>query len=270
MSYLKKKFFLTVFLQFFLFQSVIVQGATISAQTAVDHLDQKNLCPTGKAIQVAKKQVVTEPRVTTSSGNSRPTVKKSARKDKNQPEPQTAETDNSGYWIASGVVLGLTALVGVAAGSGDAGSSGGDDGSSGGDAGSNDSTTHNFKSPIRIGDDKDYNGNHKDDFKINTPSGTSYSESFQLAGNVSSGTLKYTIAGAVESAKIYMNSSLVGRTCNPGNTAYAIKECSPIDVTSNLKSGTNVLKVSCVLYPGDEVSPYDDIEIYNMRLITTH
>ena len=66
-----------------------------------------------------------------------------------------------------------------------------------------------------------------------------------------------------------MNGSLVGRTCNPGNTADVIRECPSIDVTSQLKDGTNVLKISSVLYPGDDESPYDDIEIYHMRLVVT-
>jgi hypothetical protein len=183
------------------------------------------------------------------------------------------------YWIAPGLALGAVVLAGIASGS-----SGSDNDSRSADQNITGSTEQNiagsteqniagsteqnitFKSPIRIGDDQNYNENHTDNFQISSPSGITYSESFEITGNFSKGTLSYTIAGATEGNRIYINNHLVGRTCNPGNTAYVVRDCPSIDVTSRLKVGTNVLKIACVLYPGDEVTPYDDIEIYNMRL----
>lgn len=166
--------------------------------------------------------------------------------------------------IVSGASIGFAVLVGAVA---YIGMSVTDDDDGSGAGGSRAADTINFRSPIRIGDDNDYNGTHDDNFQINTPFGLTYSESFTVSGGLSKGTLKYTIAGAKESAEIYMNGSLVGRSCNPGNTAYAKKKCDPVDVTSQLKNGNNVLKIACVLDPYDDVTPYDDIEIYNMRLI---
>ena len=189
-------------------------------------------------------------------------------------EAGTPDDDQETAMIAASIGMGLSVLLGVLASSGGSYDKSGNAVSTssvdtdlsvvGSSAGSE---TINFQSPIRIGDDKDYNGNHDDDFQINTPSGITYSESFTISSSFSKGTLKYTIAGAMESAKIYMNGVLVGRSCTPGNTAYARKECDPIDVSSQLKVGSNVVKIACVLYPNDTVKPYDDIEIYNLRLI---
>lgn len=137
------------------------------------------------------------------------------------------------------------------------------------DTGSNEAV-YRFRDPIRIGDDEDYNSHHSPDFKISSPSGKSYSKSFDVSSecNFSKAEIEYTIAGAVESARIYLNDSLVGRTRNPGNSATAIASGS-VDITDELKTGSNELKISTVLYPGDEIDPYDDIEIYNLRVTLT-
>jgi hypothetical protein len=136
---------------------------------------------------------------------------------------------------------------------------------------SSDKAVYRFRDPIRIGDDEDYNRYHDPDFRISRPTGLSYSASFSVPDecNFSTAKIQYTIAGAIEAAKIYLNDSLVGRTCNPGNSAASIKTCDDINITDKLKPGKNKLRVDTVLYPGDDVSPYDDIEIYNMRVTLT-
>jgi len=129
-----------------------------------------------------------------------------------------------------------------------------------------------FRDPIRIGDDMDYNGTHDPDFQINTPTGLSYAESFAISSddlNASKAVIQYTIAGSMMGSEVYLNGELVGITCNPGNTADAIKECDDIDITGRLRVGNNELKIVTVLYPPDDVTPYDDIEIYNMRITLT-
>ncbi len=125
-----------------------------------------------------------------------------------------------------------------------------------------------FRDPIRIGDDVNYNDHHDPDFRISSPTGLSYSATFEVPAecHFSDARIQYTIAGAMEAAKVYLNGSLVGRTCNPGNTANAIKRCDDINITSRLRPGSNRLKVQTVLYPFDDFQPYDDIEIYNMRI----
>jgi len=133
-----------------------------------------------------------------------------------------------------------------------------------------DKAVYEFKDPIRIGDDKNYNDHHDPDFKISSPSGKSYSKSFEVSSDChfSKANIQYTVAGAHEAAKVYLNGSLVGRMHNPGNTATSIASGS-IDITSKLRTGSNTIKVSAVLYPGDEINPYDDIEIYNLRITLT-
>lgn len=130
-----------------------------------------------------------------------------------------------------------------------------------------------FRDPIRIGDDTDYNATHDPDFQISTPSGLSYAERFNITAtelNSSKAVIRYTIAGAMMAAEIYLNDVLVGTTCNPGNTAHSIKECDAIDITGMLQTGTNELKIVTVLYPYDDVTPYDDIEIYNLRIVLSY
>lgn len=135
-----------------------------------------------------------------------------------------------------------------------------------------DKAVYYFRDPIRIGDDENFNDYHDPDFKISSPTGLSYSASFNVPSgcHFSDARIQYTIAGAKEAAKVYLNGSLVGRTCNPGNTAYAVKRCDDINVTGKLRTGSNTLKVSTVLDPSDKgADPYDDIEIYNMRITLT-
>jgi hypothetical protein len=98
------------------------------------------------------------------------------------------------YWIAPGLALGAVVLAGIASGS-----SGSDNDSRSADQNITGSTEQNiagsteqnitFKSPIRIGDDQNYNENHTDNFQISSPSGITYSESFEITDNFSKGTL---------------------------------------------------------------------------------
>ena len=249
----------------FYFQTIVSPTAITYAQSFIKISDlviisdpKKNI-NSSEFIVPKKNQLTVEPKVSRSSSGS--ASEKHENKYEDTPDNKSTEQGNSVYWIVPGLALGAVVLAGIASGSGDSDNDSGNIGNS-----SSTEHTITFKSPIRIGDDKNYNEKHRDKFKISTPSGITYSESFQISGNVSKGTLLYTIAGAAMANRIYINGSLAGRTCNPGNTAYVVEDCPPIEVTSHLKDGTNVLKIDSVLYPGDEVSPYDDIEIYNMHL----
>ncbi len=129
-----------------------------------------------------------------------------------------------------------------------------------------------FEDPIRIGDDQDYNANHDPDFQISTPTGLSYAESFTIAQddlNSSKAVIRYTIAGAMLPAEVYLNGAFVGTTCTPGNSANAIRNCDDIDITGMLQTGNNELKIVTALVLEDNISPYDDIEIYNLRITLT-
>jgi hypothetical protein len=249
----KLKCSVTIFVQIFFCQAVLSLTTITYAQSFIKVSDLKNDVNFSEFIVTAKSELILETEGSELIGDS--TSEKSDNKDKSTPDNKSAEHDNSVYWIAPGLALGAVVLAGIASGSGN---SGNDSGSA--------KHTITFKSPIRIGDDRNYNEEHSDNFKISTPSGITYSESFQISSNVLKGTLLYTIAGATMANRIYINESLVGRTCNPGNTAYVVEDCPPIDVTSQLKAGANILKIASVVYPGDEITPYDDIEIYNMRL----
>ena len=249
----KLKCSVTIFAQIFFCQAVLSLTTITYAQSFIKVSDLKNDVNFSEFIVTAKSELILETEGSELIGDS--TSEKSDNKDKSTPDNKSAEHDNSVYWIAPGLALGAVVLAGIASGSGN---SGNDSGSA--------KHTITFKSPIRIGDDRNYNEEHSDNFQISTPSGITYSESFQISGNVFKGTLLYTIAGATMANRIYINGSLVGRACNPGNTAYVVADCPPIDVTSQLKDGTNILKIASVIYPGDEITPYDDIEIYNMRL----
>ena len=171
------------------------------------------------------------------------------------------------WFIGSCAIMILTLLI---SGFG-CSSSGNGDGNANGNTGEDEKVIY-FQDPIRIGDDQDYNATHDPDFQISTPTGLSYTESFAIAAddlNSSKAVIRYTIAGAMMAAEIYLNNRLVGITCNPGNMANAIKECDPIDITGMLQPDTNELKIVTVLYPPDDTTPYDDIEIYNLRITLT-
>ncbi len=251
----KTKMLCKLFAQFFLFQAIFSPTAITYSQSLTKISDPIENVNSNEIIVTTKSELTVEPRVPESSSGS--ASEEANDKNKNTSNNKSTESNNSVYWIAPGLALGAVVLAGIASGSS----------GSNNDSGSAEQNI-TFKSPIRIGDDQNYNENHTDNFQINSPSGITYSESFEITGNFSKGTLSYTIAGATEGNRIYINNHLVGRTCNPGNTAYVVRDCPSIDVTSRLKIGTNVLKIACVLYPGDEVTPYDDIEIYNMRLNT--
>ena len=264
-----KFFFRKLFLYFFIFIFAVSMSVDAAAQQVVEPI---YFIRTAEGTLVPSEHPHAVLPVTSTYNDNRRFI---------APEPVPVWNDQETDWVTvAGVGLGLAVLVGAvvvgidmsSGSSGTDGSVGNNDGggtedNSGVDTPGSGTETIKFKSPIRIGDDIDYNGTHDDNFIINTPDGIVYSESFALSDGFSSGTLKYTIAGAMEAAQIYMNGSLVGRSCNPGNTAYAKKECDPIDVTSQLKSGNNTLKISCVLYLPDNITPYDDIEIYDMCLV---
>jgi hypothetical protein len=183
------------------------------------------------------------------------------------------ESSKKNIWlIGSCVILFFTLII-----SGVSCNSGNGDGDAITDAGANAAPGESekvifFRDPIRIGDDQDYNATHDPDFQISKPTGLSYAESFTISAdelNSSKAVIQYTIAGSMMGSKVYLNGILVGITCNPGNTADAIKECDDIDITGRLRVGNNELKIVTVLYPPDDVTPYDDIEIYNMRITLT-
>jgi hypothetical protein len=123
---------------------------------------------------------------------------------------------------------------------------------------------------VRIGDDNDYNGNHPDKFKQNRPSGISWTDSFNIsnANTVRSAEFKYTVAGSKVANPVYINGKQAGRLCNPGNTAWNVEDCS-INITGFIHSGSNEIKIKCAIDESDTDTPYDDVELYNLRIELT-
>ncbi len=75
----------------------------------------------------------------------------------------------------------------------------------------------------------------------------------------------YKIAGSSQADKLYINDMLVGILPKGDNSAFTKKPIS-FDVTSFLILGENRLLISLEEWPGDEVTPLDDIEIFDLRI----
>lgn len=191
---------------------------------------------------------------------------------KTAPEPKTSKTSSLGMpvLVGAGVVVAAGAALAAGGGSGSdsdnpnptaPGLSPGDPG----DSTPENSETIRLASLVRIGDDRDYNGNHPDHFRQNTPSGLSWSDTFTInnTNTVTSATFKYTVAGSKVGNPVYINGRQAGRLCDPGNTAWNVKDCS-LNIQSYIRSGSNEIKIKCAIDETDTTTPYDDVEIYDL------
>lgn len=202
---------------------------------------------------------------------------KSEDKDKAAPAPEPKTSKSSSVSTPLLVGAGVAIIAGAVAAAGGSSS----DSDSGpttptppsgdpGDTPSANSEVINLSSLVRIGDDTDYNGNHPDKFKQNRPSGTSWTDSFNIsnANTVTSAKFKYTVAGSKVGNPVYINGKQAGRLCNPGNTAWNVESCS-IGITGLIRSGSNEIKIKCGIDESDTDTPYDDVELYNLRIELT-
>lgn len=123
---------------------------------------------------------------------------------------------------------------------------------------------------VRIGDDLDYNTYHDDHFVVNTPSGISWETSFDVLDfqSISTAQFKYTVAGSMVGNPIYINGKQAGELCVWGNAAWNIKDCA-LNILPYLQAGQNKIKIQCAKYVFDDVTPYDDVEIYNLFIELT-
>ncbi|KAB2889013.1 MAG: hypothetical protein F9K32_14305 [Desulfobulbaceae bacterium] len=188
------------------------------------------------------------------------------------PEPKTSKSSSVSTPLLAGAGIAIIAGAVAAAGGGsDSDASGPSTPTSpSGDTSSGSSEVINLSSLVRIGDDNDYNGNHPDKFKQNRPTGISWTDSFNIsnANNISSATFKYTVAASKVANPVYINGKLAGKLCNPGNTAWNVESCS-IGITGLIRSGTNEIKIKCAIDESDTDTPYDDVELYNLRIELT-
>lgn len=192
------------------------------------------------------------------------------------PTPKTTK-ENS---VSSSVIVGagVAIAVGVAAAAG--GSSGSDSDSPAATTStstptstptSGDTEVIHLTDLVRIGDDSDYNSNHPDKFKQSRPSGLSWTDTFTInnANTVTSARFNYTVAASKVANPIYINGKLAGKLCNPGNTAWNVEACS-LNITGYIHSGSNEIKIKCAIDESDTATPYDDVEIYDLRIELTH
>jgi hypothetical protein len=120
---------------------------------------------------------------------------------------------------------------------------------------------------VRIGDDLDYNTYHDDHFVVNTPSGISWQKTFDVVDfqTISSAHFKYTVAGSMVGNPIYINGKQAGKLCVGGNAAWDIKDCS-LNILPYIQAGQNQIKITCAKYVYDDITPYDDVEIYDLYI----
>ncbi len=193
-------------------------------------------------------------------------------KTKPAPEPKTSKSSSVSTPLLVGAGIAIVAGAVAAAGGGSdsddsAPSAPSTPANPSGDTSSGSSEVIKLSNLVRIGDDNDYNGNHPDHFKQNRPSGTSWTDSFNIsnANTVSSATFKYTVAGSKVANPVYINGKQAGRLCNPGNTAWNVESCS-IGITGFIHTGSNEIKIKCAIDESDTDTPYDDVELYNLRI----
>lgn len=194
--------------------------------------------------------------------------------EKNGSAPGPKTSKNSSLRTPLLVTTGVVLAVGAAVAAGSSGS---------GDSSSPDSTNTNpggtstgatdvipLADLVRLGDDNDYNGNHPDHFRQNRPSGLSWTESFTInnANTVGSARFKYTVAGSKVGNPIFINGQQAGRLCNPGNLATNVRECS-LGILGHIRSGANEIRISVAIDRTDTTTPFDDVELYNLRIELT-
>ena len=126
---------------------------------------------------------------------------------------------------------------------------------------------YRFQSIIRIGDDIDYNEHELDYFKINSAVSESFSATFTVPNFEFSQAVIYgQVAGSSQPDKLFLNGTLVGILPKGNNSAQTIKDFA-FDATPYLEYGENNILITLEEWPGDTVSPLDDIEIYDLRLV---
>jgi len=189
-----------------------------------------------------------------------------------EPKKSTSSSVSTSILTGAGIAIAAGAVAAAAGGSSsdsDASTPGSPTTPSGDttDTSSGNTETIHLASLVRIGDDRDYNGNHPDNFKQNTPSGLSWSDTFTIstANTISSAIFRYTVAGSKVGNPIYVNGKQAGRLCDPGNTAWNVKACS-LNVMRYIHSGTNEIKIKCAIDETDTTTPYDDVELYDLRI----
>lgn len=191
---------------------------------------------------------------------------------KTAPGPRTSSEGTIGKSLL--ITAGVAAAVGVAVAAG--GGSGSDSSSdpvasTPGQTSTNDTTVINLSNLVRIGDDEDYNANHPDHFQVSRPTGLSWSDTFNIdnVDNVNSAKFRYTVAASKIGNPVYVNGKFVEGLCNPGNMAWIKQECS-MDITDFIHMGANEIKIKCAIDPSDTETPYDDVELYNLRIELRH
>lgn len=133
---------------------------------------------------------------------------------------------------------------------------------------------YSFGNTIRIGDDLDFNENHPGQtFCSSSAYSHTYSAEFTLPSECeySTATMQYYATGVYGDNRIYINGKLVDTTCKTGNIAGLGYCCTngEIDIKDALRAGTNTLYIETVLFPGDDYTPYDDIELYRLHITLT-
>jgi len=191
---------------------------------------------------------------------------------KTAPGPRTSSEGTIGKSLL--FTAGGVAAVGVAiaAGGGSGSDSSSDPAASApGQTSTNDTTVINLSNLVRIGDDEDYNANHPDHFQVSRPTGLSWSDTFNIdnVDNVKSAKFRYTVAASKVGNPVYVNGKFVEGLCNPGNMAWIKQECS-MDITDFIHMGSNEIKIKCAIDPSDTETPYDDVELYNLRIELRH
>jgi len=200
---------------------------------------------------------------------------KASGKGGSAPAPKTTKESSVSTPVLVGVGVAIAVGAAVAAG----GSSGSDSDSpaattpttTSGDTSSGNTEVINLADLVRIGDDTDYNSNHPDKFKQSRPSGLSWTDTFTVnnVNTVTSAKFKYTVAASKVANPVYINGKLAGKLCNPGNTAWNVEACS-LNVLGYIHSGSNEIKIKCAIDEHDSATPYDDVEIYNLRIELNH
>ncbi len=188
------------------------------------------------------------------------------------PGPKTSKSSSlrTPLLVTAGIVLAVGAAVAVGS-SGSGGSSSPDSTNTGPEGTSTGATdVIPLADLVRLGDDNDYNGNHPDHFRQNRPSGLSWTESFTInnANTVGSARFKYTVAGSKVGNPIFINGQQAGRLCNPGNLATNVRACS-LDILGHIRSGANEIRINVAIDRTDTTTPFDDVELYNLRIELT-
>lgn len=126
-----------------------------------------------------------------------------------------------------------------------------------------------FDDIIRIGDDIDINETHLgEEFCISSAYSPTYTADFTIPEGCeyTEAKLQYWVTGVSQDNEILINGKLVDTTCNTDNSSTRCCTNGPITITDKLHVGINTLHIKTILFPGDDTTPYDDIEIYRLHI----